>query len=197
MSTKAGGSDHLFLFTYGNWLLITCAFRFNIYYLFIYWFKAMSKEAGGSDHLFLFTYGNHLLWDMVFALIFIIYYLFIQSDVNKSRWKRPPLFIYLCKSLLVRHGFHFNIQYLFIYLFIYLFKAMSTKAGVWSSCCFVYKFTPALITFLIAIQWQCFYLLMQIASCYGWITNEMYVNIKTNFLFQYFVAPQHPRGESF
>ena len=62
---------------------------------------------------------------MVFVLIFIIYYLFIQSDVNKSRWKRPPVFIYLWKSLVVRYGFRLNIQY----LFIYLFKAISTKAG--------------------------------------------------------------------
>ena len=122
---KRSASHHLFLFTYANCLLIACAFRFNIHYLFVYLFKAMSTKAGGSDHLFLFTYGNHLLLIMVFVLIFIIYYLFIQSDVNKSRWKRPPVFIYLWKSLVVRHGFRLNIQY----LFIYLFKAISTKAG--------------------------------------------------------------------
>ena len=48
MSTKAGGSDHLFLFTYGNHLLLDHGFRFNIHYLFIYLFKAMSTKAGGS-----------------------------------------------------------------------------------------------------------------------------------------------------
>ena len=37
---------------------------------------------------------------------------------TKTRWKRPPVFIYLWKSLVVRHDFHLNIQYLFIYLFI-------------------------------------------------------------------------------
>ena len=58
MSTKAGGTEDLFLFTYGNCLLITCAFRFNMNYLFVYLFKAMSTEAGGSDHMFLFTYAN-------------------------------------------------------------------------------------------------------------------------------------------
>ena len=58
---KSSASHHLFLFTYGNHLLITCAFRFNIYYLFVYLFKVMSTKAGGTDHLFLFTYGNHLL----------------------------------------------------------------------------------------------------------------------------------------
>ena len=61
MSTKAGGTDHLFLFTYANSLLITCGFHFNINYLFVYLFKAMSTKAGGTDHLFLFTYANHLL----------------------------------------------------------------------------------------------------------------------------------------
>ena len=96
MSTKAGGSDHLLLFTYGNHLLITCAFRFNIYYLFIYLFKVMSTKAGKSDHLFLFTYANHLLWDRVFVLIFSIYlfiYFFIESDVNITRWKWRPLLL--------------------------------------------------------------------------------------------------------
>ena len=34
-------------------------------------------------------------------------------------------FIYLRQSLVVRHGFRFNIQY----VFIYLFKTMSSKAG--------------------------------------------------------------------
>ena len=61
MSTKAGGTDHMFLFTYANGLFITCDFPFNIEYLFIYLFIAMSTKAGGSDHLFLFTYANQLL----------------------------------------------------------------------------------------------------------------------------------------
>ena len=78
-------------------------------------------------------------------------YLFIQSDVNKSRWKRPPVFIYLWKSLVVRHGFGFNIQY----LFIYLFKAMSTKAGG----------TDHL------------YLLMEITCCETWFSFEYSVSI--------------------
>ena len=67
--------DHLFLFTYGNCLLITCAFRFNIQYLFVYLFKAMSTKAGGTDHLFLFTYGNCLLITCAFR--FNIHYLFL------------------------------------------------------------------------------------------------------------------------
>ena len=124
MSTKAGGTDHLFLFTYVNSfflemvlvlifmiylfiyskrcqqnqveattfiylcksLVVRLGFLFNIYDLFVYFFKGMSTKAGGSDHLFLFTHANHLLLQMVLV---------------------------------------FNIHD----LFIYLFKAMSTKAG--------------------------------------------------------------------
>ena len=58
MSTKAGGTDHLFLLTHGNSLLIACVFHFNIQYLFVYLFKVMSTKAGGTEHLFLFTYAN-------------------------------------------------------------------------------------------------------------------------------------------
>ena len=150
MSTKAGGSDHLFLFTYGNWLFITCAFRLNIHYLFVYLFKAMSTKAGGRDHLFFFTYGNHLLWDMVFIWIFIIY-LFIYSKWCQQKQVEMTTFIYLWKSLVVRHGFRLNIQY----LFIYLFKAMSTKAGGTDHR----------------------YLLMEITCCETWFSFEYSVSI--------------------
>ena len=114
---NSSASHHLFLFTYGNCLLITCGFRFNIHYLFVYLFKAMSTKAGGSDHLFLFTYGNHFLFDMVFVLIFIIY-LFIYS----KRCQQKHLEVTICFYLLMQITcltcpFHFNIQYLFIYLF--------------------------------------------------------------------------------
>ena len=115
MSTKAGGSDHLFLFTYVNCLLITCIFCFNIHYLFVYLFKAMSTKPDGSNHLFLFTYGNSLLLHMVFVLIFSIY-LLIYSKRCKQKQVEATTFIYLWKSLVVTHGFRFNIQYLFLYL---------------------------------------------------------------------------------
>ena len=62
---------------------------------------------------------------MWFSFYYSVYIcLFIQSDVNKSRWKRPPVFIYLCKTLIVTYGFRLNIHD----IFIYLFKVMSTKA---------------------------------------------------------------------
>ena len=121
---KSSASHHLFLFTYGNYFLITCAFRLNIHNLFLYLFKVMSTKAGGSDHLFLFTYGNHLLLIRVFVLISIIY-LFIYSKRCQQKQVELTTFIYLRQSLVVRHGFRLNIQY----LFIYLFKTISTKAG--------------------------------------------------------------------
>ena len=121
---KTSTRHHLFLFTYGNCLLITCGFHFNINYLFVYLFKAMSTKAGGTDHLFLFTYANHLLSDRLFVLLFIIY-LFIYSKRCQQKQVEPKTCIYLWKSLLVTHGFRFNIHD----LFIYLFKAMSTRAG--------------------------------------------------------------------
>ena len=137
---NSSASHHLFLFTYGNCLMITCGFRFNIHYLFVYLFKAMSTKAGGSEHLFLFTYANHLLWHVVFVLIFSIYLFIYSKRCQQKQCKSPCVFIYLWKLLVVTHSFCFNIQY----LFIYLFKTMSTKAAQVTTC---------------------FYLLMEITYC--------------------------------
>ena len=41
--------------------MITCGFRFNIQYLFVYLFKAIVNDSSANHHLFLFTYGNWLL----------------------------------------------------------------------------------------------------------------------------------------
>ena len=66
---------------------------FSVY--LIYLFKATSTKAGGTDHLFLFTYANICLLRLGFRcnIQYIFVYL-LQSDVNKSRWKRPSLFTY-------------------------------------------------------------------------------------------------------
>ena len=130
----------------------------------------MSTKAGGSDHLFLFTYGNNLLWDMIFVWIFMIY-LFIYSKRCQQKQVELTTFIYLWKSLLVTHGFRFHIHD----LFLYLFKAMSTKAGG----------TDHLFLFTYA------------NSFLWWFTNEINVKFKNNFLVQYFVTPEHPRGDLF
>ena len=80
MSRKAGGTDHLFLFTYANDLLCERIFLliFSIYLFISSKWCPMSTKAGGTDHVFLFTYANHLLCDRVFVLIFSID-LFIYS----------------------------------------------------------------------------------------------------------------------
>ena len=95
---NSSASHHLFLFTYANLLLITCAFRFNINYLFIYLFKAMSTKTGGSDHLFLFTYANHLFRDRVFVLIFSIY-LFIYSNWCQQKQVEATTCFYLLMEI--------------------------------------------------------------------------------------------------
>ena len=86
----------------------------------------MSTKAGGS-----WPTCFYLLMQITYCYIWFsfeypwYFYLFIQSDVNKSIWNRPPVFIYLLKSLVVTHSFRFNIQY----LFVYLFKLTSIETG--------------------------------------------------------------------
>ena len=115
MSTRAGGTDHLFLFTYVNSFFLDMGFRFNIKWLFVYLFKAMSTKTGGSDHLFLFTYVTSFFLDLVFVVIFSIY-LFIYSKRCQQNQVEVTTFIYLWKLLVVRHAFCFNIHDLFVYL---------------------------------------------------------------------------------
>ena len=109
-------------------LLVTHGCRFNIQYLFVYLFIAMSPKAVQVTTCFYLLMEIVCWLHVLFVLIFIIY-LFIYSKRCRQKQVEPTTcFIYLCKSLLVIHGFRCNIKYLFIYLFIYLFKAMSTKA---------------------------------------------------------------------
>ena len=103
----------------------------------------MSTKPGGSDHLFLFTYANYLLWEMAFFLIFSVY-LFIYLKQSKQKQVEATTFIYLCKSLVVRDGFHCNIKYLFIY----------------SKRCQQNQVEAT----------TCFYLLMQITCCEKWLS---------------------------
>ena len=53
MSTKAVGTDHLFLFTYVNSFFLDMVLVFNIHDLFINLLKAMSTNAAGSNDLYL------------------------------------------------------------------------------------------------------------------------------------------------
>ena len=98
MSTEAGASVHLYLFTYANDLL-KCAFDLNIQYLFVYLLQSMSTDPCESDHLYLFIYAK-LSVGMCFRFEYSVSVcLFITIDVNRSRCKCPPVLVYLCKSL--------------------------------------------------------------------------------------------------
>ena len=65
-------------------------FHLNIHDLFIYLFKAMSTKAGGTDDLYLLMEITSC--DTWFSFEYSLsIYLFIQSDVSKSRWNRRLL----------------------------------------------------------------------------------------------------------
>ena len=132
---------------------------------------------------------------MVFVLIFIIY-LFTYSKQCQQKQVEATTFIYLWKSLLVTHGFRFNIQY----LFVYLFKAMSRKAtqvttcfyllmqiGCWLHVVFILIFIIYLVIYSKRCQQKdleattCFYLLMEITS---WL-HVVFILIFSIYLFIY------------
>ena len=118
-------THHLFLFTYANWLLTRCGYRFNIQYLFLYLFKAMSTTAAQVTACFYLLMQIACWLHVVFILILSIFCLFIQSHVNNSSASHHLFLFTYANSLLITCAFGFNIEY----LFVYLFKAMSTKAG--------------------------------------------------------------------
>ena len=106
MSTKAGGTDNLFLFTHANDLLSDMVFVliFSIY-LFIYLFIKSNVNKSSWKRRRLFTYENDVLSDMVFVLIFMIMiYLFIyllKAMSTKAGGAHLFLFTY-ANSLLLR-----------------------------------------------------------------------------------------------
>ena len=83
MSTKAGGSDHLFLFIYENSFFLDIVFRCNIKYLFIYLLKAMSTEAVGSDDLYLLM--KITCCEKCFSFLYSA-----VADLRGSAWDAPP-----------------------------------------------------------------------------------------------------------
>ena len=102
-----------------------CGFYFNIHYLFVYLFKGMSTTAAQVTTCFYLLMQIGCWLNVLFVLIFIIYLIIYSKRCQKKQRKSPPVFIYLCKSLVLTHGFRNNIHY----LFIYLFKVMQTKPG--------------------------------------------------------------------
>ena len=170
MSTKAGGRDHLFLFTYGNRFLITCGFCFNIHYLFVYLFKAMSTKAGGSDHLFLFTYGNWLLITCVFRFNINYLFLYLFKAMSTKAGGSDHLFLFT-------YGNHFLWDMVFVWIFsIYLF--------IYSKWCqqkqlelmtFIYLWKSLLVTngFRFNIQYLFIYLFKAMSTKAGG-TDDLY-----------------------
>ena len=132
---------------------------------------------------------------VVFLLIFIIYLFTYSKRCQEQQRKSPPVFIYLCKLLIVTHGFHFNIHY----IFVYLFKAMSTKAGgaddlyllmeigCWLHVVFLLIFIIYLFIYSKQCQQNqvelttCFYLLMEIGC---WL-HVLFVLIWIMYVFIY------------
>ena len=122
---NSNATHHLFLFTYANWLLTRFGYRFNIQYLFLYLFKAMSTTAAQLTTCFYLLMQIACWLHVVFVLIFSIFCLFIQSHVNNSSASHHLFLSTYANCFLITCAFCFNIEY----LFVYLFKAMSTKAG--------------------------------------------------------------------
>ena len=152
MSTKAAQVTTCFylLMEIICWLHVLFVLIFIIY-LFIYSKRCQQKQRKSPP---VFIYLCKLIVDyMCFLSKYLLSIcLFIQSDVNKSRWKRPPVFIYLWKSLVVNHGFRFNIHYL---LFIYSKRCQQKQVEATT----------------------CFYLLMEITCCETWFSFEYSISI--------------------
>ena len=125
MSTKAAQVIPCFylLMQIDCWLHVVFVLIFSIY-LFIYlkWCQQKQVEATTCFYLLMQITYCYIWFSFEYPWYF---YLFIQSDVNKSIWNWSPVFIYLLKSLVVTRSFHFNIQY----LFVYLFKLTSIETG--------------------------------------------------------------------
>ena len=126
MSTKAGGTDHLFLFTYANHLLWDMVFVliFSIY-LFIYSKRCQQKQVELTTCLYLLM-EIYCWFIVVFILIFIIY-LFIYS----KRCEQKHLEVTTCFYLLMQMGCWLHMVFVLIfiiYLFIYS-KQCQPKAG--------------------------------------------------------------------
>ena len=115
---ETGGNGHVYLFTYSNPLLITCGFRFNIEYLFVYLLKAMYiNNSSASHHFGLFTYANCLLITCAFR--FNINYLFVYFfKVMWTTAAQVTTFVYL----LMQIGCWLHVVFILIFS-IYLFTS--------------------------------------------------------------------------
>ena len=75
----------------------TCAFRFNIHDLFVYFFTVKSTTASQITTCF-YLLMQITCWLHVFFLLLFMIYLFTSSKWSQQQHpKSPPVFIYLCK----------------------------------------------------------------------------------------------------
>ena len=113
--------DHIFLFTYATRLFLEMVFIFIFsIYLFIYSKRCQQKQVEPITCFYLLMQMTSC--EKCFCFYYSVsIYLFIQRDVNKSRWKRRPLFTYENDLL--------SDMVLVVIFSIYLFIHKSTKAG--------------------------------------------------------------------
>ena len=104
---NSSASHQFCLFTYANSLLITCVFRFNIHDLFVYFFKVMSTTASQVTTCFYLLMQIACWLHVLFVLIFMIYLFTSSKWCQQQHPKSPPVFIYLCKSLVDHMCFSF------------------------------------------------------------------------------------------
>ena len=99
MSTEAGGTDHLFLFTYANHLLWDMVFVliFSIY-LFIYSKRCQQKQVEPTTCFYLLM--QIACWlHVLFVLIFIIYFFIYSKRYQQKQVELTTCFYYASSFL--------------------------------------------------------------------------------------------------
>ena len=107
MWRKIFRTDHLYLFTYANTSRITCAFCFNIQYVFVYLFKETLAIAAQVTMLVYLLMQIDQGLHVIFVLIFSIYLFTYSKRCQQKQRKSPPVFIYLWKLVVDYMWFSF------------------------------------------------------------------------------------------
>ena len=203
---ETDGTGHVYLFTYGNWLLITCGFSFNIHDLFVYFFKVMSTTASQITTCFYLLMEIGYWLHVVFLLIFMIYLFTSSQRSQQEQRKSPPVFIYLWKLVIDCMWFSFSYSWSICLLLhsevnnssashhLFLFTY-----GNWLfiTCGFRFNIYDLIVYLLKAMSTTgaqvntCFYLLMQIAC----LLHVIFVVILSIYLFIYWKQCQQQQIE--
>ena len=100
----------------------------------------MSTKPCASDHLYLFIYANYFIFHVFIEWIFSVCLFTYSNQCQQNHTQRPPVFVYLCKLLVVPCVFRLNINiYLFIssnrcqqkhaLLFSYIYLGIRSRTG--------------------------------------------------------------------